>query len=253
MKKLFAIALMICLSPLGAKTFAQAPATPAPTPAAAPAKDAKASGGGDLYKKPLYKRPITVSASIGTLGFGVTGRLGITPHWRANIGLNYLSLNYNKTFNINGFQADVTASPKWGNVHVFGEWRPFLSSSFRVVGGLAYFFTGKADITIQPVGAYTFGEITLDGKKDIGQLYGNLNWGGLAPYLGIGLFKSQPTVHKIGVNLDLGMYMMHSPKSTIDGTLLFKENNISTTQVDDNLSNYRWMPNIQVNVSYRIK
>ncbi|MEI8280149.1 MAG: hypothetical protein WCG87_10325 [Bacteroidota bacterium] len=205
-----------------------------------------------LYNVPIYKRPLTVSASLGTNGIGVSARLGLSPHWRLSLGYNYTPINYTTTFSISSLQTSMDINIHLNNIHLFGEWRPFTSTAFRLVGGIAYFMDSKMNINVTPTNNYYYGLIPLT-PATIGKLYANLDYSGIAPYFGFGIFKGQPAPGKFAVNMDFGTYVLSSPRSTITGTNLFADPQVDTKQLDKNIAGWRWLPIVQVNVSYRIK
>ncbi len=203
-----------------------------------------------IYEKPLLQRPLSASLHLGTQGIGASAKLAIKRQINVRVGFSYLPVSHNMEFKLSGYTSDVKLSSAFGNVHVLGEYRPFAGSSFRVVGGLAYFFAGEAKADLQPKGTYKFGDIPVSGQQ-VGKVEGTIDWKGIAPYLGIGLFNSMPT-KKFNVTLDLGTYYLSAPEVTIDGTNMLKDNKDNEPVVEDNLKGYRWMPVMQVNFNYRI-
>lgn len=263
MKKLFTsicIGSFCSLIALNANAQNNTPANTNNTTIASPKPGAATSGtqaepsqvNTDLYKVPVYKRPLTVSASLGTNGLGLSARLGLTPHWRLSLGYNYTPITYTTTFSISSLQTSMDINTHLNNIHLYGEWRPFLSTAFRFVGGLAYFMDSKMNIDVTPTNNYYYGLIPLT-PPTIGKLYANLDYSGIAPYFGFGIFKGQPAPGKFAFNMDFGTYVLSSPRSTITGTKLFADPQVDTKQLDKNIAGWRWLPVIQFNLSYRIK
>ena len=202
------------------------------------------------YEKPLLQRPKTVSVLLGTQGIGLSGKLAVMPQLNVRLGFSYMAANYNMDFDLADFDAEIKADGSLGNVHLLAEYRPFPRSSFRVVGGFAYFFSGKATVEAQPKGTYSYGDIPITGDQ-VGKLTGTVDWGGIAPYIGIGLFNSMPE-KKFNVTMDLGTYYLSKPKTTLEGTNMLANNKENEAQLDENLKGYRWLPVLQVSFNYRI-
>ena len=220
--------------------------------AGASGSEKAATSNPELYKTPIYKRPLTVSAFIGTQGIGVSGRLAITPKWRVRLGYAYTPIVYTTDLNVAGFNSHLGVYSHFNNVHLLAEFRPFLTSSFRFVAGLSYFFDSKMNVDLDPKSNYSYGNITLT-PKDLGSLKATLDYSGIAPYLGFGIFKGQPAPGKFAVNMDFGTYMLSSPKTTVTGSKLLADPQVDTKQLDKNIEGWRWLPVVQLNVSYRIK
>jgi hypothetical protein len=121
----------------------------------------------------------------------------------------------------------------------------------RLVGGAGYLIQGQGNIMMTPTGNYTFSNYNLTGAE-VGTLDMKVNWEGVAPYLGIGVFKSFPSTF-FNFNLDLGTYYLTQPKTKIVGTNLLVDNNQLEPQFNDNLKDYRWLPVLQLNFNFRIK
>src|SRR5690606_32248874 len=115
-------------------------------------------------------------------------------------------------------------------VHLLADYAPFKTDLFRVVGGLGYLFQAGGGMQFFPKGTYKYGDISLTGEE-VGQLDIDLSWEGVAPYLGLGLFKSIPK-RRFNINLDLGTYFMKSPESTVVGTNLLSKNQAMEAQLE---------------------
>lgn len=203
-----------------------------------------------VYEQPVFQRPISVSIGLGSAGIGASGKLRFSPHWYGRFGFSTLPIIYSGAIKLYGYNTDFKVSTNFTNIHLFAEYQPFRTTSVRVVGGFAYFVSGNVKGTIKNQDPVSYGQIVLQ-PSDVGEVDATIDWKGLAPYLGIGLFKGIPK-KQFGVNLDLGTYYFVSQKVTMTGTKLLENNNQNEQQLKENLNSYRWLPVLQINFSYRL-
>lgn len=196
--------------------------------------------------------PISVQLQAGTQGVGADVRYGIYPTLSARLGGSFIPINTGNSLSFSGFTTDYSADVKVFNVHLLADYVPFKAMrGFRIVGGAAYLYKADGGLVLSPTGNYTFGNYNLTGPE-IGKLNMNVNWKGVAPYLGIGLFKSFPS-NFFNFNLDLGTYYLTAPSTRITGTNLLVDNNQLEPQFNDNIKDYRWLPVLQLNFNFRLK
>ena len=58
---------------------------------------------------------------------------------------------------------------------------------------------------------------------------------------------------RFNLNFDLGTFYLPSPKVTVVGTKLLKNNEDLGVRLTEDLKTYRWMPMLQLNFTYLIK
>jgi hypothetical protein len=106
-------------------------------------------------------------------------------------------------------------------------------------------------LRISPSDNYTYGDLVLS-EEQIGYVDLNINWKGLAPYLGLTL--GQNISQKIfSVKFDLGTYLLNKPDAAITGTGLLEGNSSQTKQFQSNIKNYRWLPVLQINFNFKLR
>jgi hypothetical protein len=215
-------------------------------------KDGKA----ELYPKPVVQTPFQHSLSLqlqaGTQGVGADLRFGILSRLSIRGGLSFIPVKANNVLSLPGFQSTNSANINFYNAHLLADFVPFKGMrGFRLVGGAAYLYKANGDLSIIPTGTYTYGSLTATGA-DIGNLNMNVSWKGIAPYMGIGLFKSFPN-HRFNVNLDLGVYHLSEPKTHIVGTGLLSANYQLESKFNENLKGWRWPPVVQLNFNFKLK
>ncbi|EHQ30426.1 hypothetical protein [Mucilaginibacter paludis] len=196
--------------------------------------------------------PVSVQLQAGTQGIGADVRYGVYPNLSARLGGSFVPINTGSSLSISGFNTDYSADVKIFNVHLLADYVPFKNiKNLRVVGGAAYLYKANGGLVLSPTGSYTFGNYNLTGPE-IGKLDMDVSWKGVAPYLGVGLFKSFPS-NLFNFNLDLGTYYLTAPSTRITGTNLLVDNNQLEPQFNDNLKGYRWLPVLQLNFNFKIR
>jgi hypothetical protein len=202
------------------------------------------------YDKPLFQRPLSVSLGLGSAGIGIEGKLGVHRKWNLRLGTSMLPFNYTGNILFEDIKANTKVSSHFNKVQLLAEFKPF-GSSFRIVGGLAYFYKGSLNIIQASEGTYKIGNTIVTGEQ-VGKLDFTADWKGIAPYLGLGLFKDMPK-KKFNVSLDLGTYYLSAPKVDLSGTGLLEDNSENQEQLEENLQGYRWLPVLQFNLNYKLQ
>lgn len=201
---------------------------------------------------PGIKGALSLQLQAGTQGVGADLRYAFLPSLSLRLGASFIPVTVKDAFSFSGFESRNDVDVKFSNVHLLADFVPFTNmKGFRLVGGAGYLFEANGGVNVVPTGKYNFGEIALTpaqvGKVDI-----DVSWQGLAPYLGIGLFKSFPK-NLFNINIDLGSYYLTTPKTTIVGTGMLSGNNSQEDLINSNMSSYRWLPVAQLNFNFKLK
>lgn len=133
-------------------------------------------------------------------------------------------------------------------IGVLGEYSLF--SALRVVAGGAVISNTQVDGYLKPSKGMEFGELSISPEQ-IGTLAANVSFNGFAPYIGLGIGRSTPK-KRFGINVDLGSYYMSPAKVTIDATKLLAPNKQQEGLLENNLSSFRWMPTLQLNLNFKL-
>ncbi|MDQ8006051.1 MAG: hypothetical protein REI64_14710 [Pedobacter sp.] len=196
------------------------------------------------------KRPIAVQLNVGTQGIGAAVNYGVYEKLALRLGVNAIPIKANDVFKISGFNSTSHVSADFYNIHLLADYTPFKQQPwFRLVGGFAYFLKANGNVRIIPSDDYKYGDLTLT-EDQIGYVDLNVDWKGLAPYLGLGFLKTFPK-RKFNINLDLGTYYLNKPEADIIGTGILTGNSSQTEQFQSNIKNYRWLPILQLNFNYK--
>jgi hypothetical protein len=198
-----------------------------------------------------FVSPISLQVLVGSQGVGADVKYGFLPKLSGRLGFGIIPINANRGFQFFGFPVQGQFSTSFSNVHLLADYSPFNTNSFRLVGGASYITEGKATAVITPSGGYNIGSQSLT-KDQIGVLQADVTWKGVAPYLGIALFKGFPG-RLLNVNLDVGTYYLSRPGTSFTGTKLLSDNDANNIQFNKNMQGYRWMPVVQLNFNLRIR
>lgn len=196
--------------------------------------------------------PVSLQLQAGTQGVGADVRYGLQEKLSLRAGASFIPVNTSSNLSVSGFTTDYTADVKLFNLHLLADYAPFSSmKGLRLVAGGAYLYKADGGLVLTPTGNYNFGNYALTGA-DVGVLNMDVTWKGVAPYIGLGLFKSFPN-HFFNFNLDLGTYYLSSPSTHITGTNMLNGNYQLEPQINENMKDYRWLPVLQLNFNFRLK
>jgi hypothetical protein len=196
-------------------------------------------------------RPVSVQVLVGSQGIGADVKYGILPKLSGRAGFGIIPVTVNGVFGFSSITTENQLSARFSNVHLLADYSPFNSGRFRIVGGAAYLVKGNANVLITPTGNYQFGNSTVNSSQ-VGVLQASVDWKGVAPYLGVSLFRAFPSKF-FNTNIDIGTYYLSSPGTSLTGTKMLADNSSEEPQFNKNMQGYRWLPVIQLNFNFRIK
>jgi hypothetical protein len=183
----------------------------------------------------------------GLATIGYSSPISSSFNWRvqASGGLNA---------SLDGVRDGVTAtgSLKASNFGAYGDWFPFESSGFRLVGGLSANDI-QADLKAAGSGTATIGNKTVSMT---GQYYNvNLKFAGTTPYLGIG-YGHQSTSKGLGFYADIGVmvgdFTVSSSTSLVTSGLVSQADvNAQNNKMRDGIGSIGFMPSASIGVLYR--
>jgi hypothetical protein len=200
---------------------------------------------------PSFLHQKSVQLSFGTQGIGAEFNYGITHNLALSAGGNVAALKASNLFKISGLNSTSKVSADFYKVHLLADYTPFENLRWlRFVGGAAYFFKASGDATIYPEDRYKYGDLELSPDQ-IGNVTFDIDWKGLAPYLGLGFADIFPR-RSFNVNFDLGTYYLDRPVANITGTGILSGNASQSGQLQQNLRNYRWLPVLQINFNLKL-
>jgi hypothetical protein len=196
---------------------------------------------------------VTLSATIATQGVGLDVKFAPVPKFAVRVGASILPISGGGVYKVRSEPTDVDFDVKFANAHLMLDWHPFLketglSRKVVVTAGAGYFWEAKGDVVVSYRGTYKYGDILIP-SEDLGKLYGNVEWKKVAPYLGFG-FENVFPAHKFNVGFAVGTYYLGEPDATLTGTNYLAQNTSNSQQLQKNMSYYRFMPVLQVNLNF---
>jgi hypothetical protein len=192
-----------------------------------------------------------IGLHAGTSGFGLNFKYNFLDHSSVRLGTSMIPFSYSTIQNL-GADFKIDAKATYNNIHLLYEYQPFKSvKGIRLVAGAGYFVSAMTNAKLTPDNNITAGITTLTADE-IGDLTVKIDSKGFAPYLGLGFGKSIPS-KRLNVNFDLGSFYLPTPTATAEGTKLLADNQELANTLTANLSDYRWLPVLQLNINYLIK
>lgn len=153
---------------------------------------------------------IGITGEVGTTGIGGHASLPLNPQLNLRVGFGRLGYSYSGHTD----SVDYDLSLKGRTYDALLDWYPTAGASFRVTAGIVY-NGNKIDVRAKP-GAT--GNYTLQGNvysaADVGQVTGKVDFGKLAPYLGVGWSTGQKE-KGWSVSSDVGLMFQGSPRTTL--------------------------------------
>jgi hypothetical protein len=196
---------------------------------------------------------VTLSATIATQGVGLDIKFAPIPQFAVRVGASILPISGGGVYKVRSEPTDVDFDVNFANAHLLFDWHPFLketglSRKIVVTAGAGYFWEAKGDVVVSYRGTYKYGDILIP-SSDLGQLYGSVEWKKVAPYLGFGFENVFPS-KKFNVGFAVGTYYLGEPDATLTGTNYLSQNTSNQQQLQKNMSYYRFMPVLQVNLNF---
>lgn len=186
-----------------------------------------------------------VGARAGTTGLGLEGTWRLTDS--VNLRGGYYAFDYGTDLEEDGVEYD--GDLRLRNAAVFADWHPF-GGTFRLSAGGVQSgneFQGTAD-----------GDIEVGDNTYAAQLQADVDWSGLAPYLGVG-FGNAMSGGRLTFSLDLGVMFTGSPEVRLDGSVddpaleaeFADDLERERANLEDELSDVKYYPVISLGFAYR--
>lgn len=196
-----------------------------------------------------------VNLQVGNTGGRLFYNHSIAKNSRlmGRIGLNYFA--YRKAIRLDVDKGSfIIIDPDFviGTIETSVRWQVFSNRALYVSSGLAYNWHPALNAKIQAENKLNFGGIELT-PENVGIINIGFQWRQFMPYLGIGLGKSYPK-HRVSIGGEFSVYYMGKPKVNLDYTGFLETTTIDEqiAVVENNLSNYRFLPTLNLTLTYRL-
>jgi hypothetical protein len=199
--------------------------------------------------------PHSISLHLGTTGLGVFYNRELSRSHRLflRVGCSYLA--YRQLIRLkatsDGYIAikpDLTI----GIAQAALRWYPFRRGTLFLTGSVGYMWHPDLRFIITAEN-----KLDLDGlvltPEDVGTVDLGFRWHPVVGYLGWGFGRSIP-IRRFGVGFEMGVYYLGKPsvELTYEGFLETTTIDEQIPTVERNLANYRYLPSINVTISYRL-
>lgn len=222
------------------------------------AKVTYAQGGGGIPRltyKYGYPQPLAVGIHVGTTGFGLHIYKPISKEFGARLGFSHMPFSTNILGSYSDKELSTDISARSTNISLLFGWNPFVNNggffrSFSVQLGGAYFTQVKGSLKSHLKDPYQYGDIIVDPEL-VGTITTDVKWKKTVnPYAGIG-WTNIVVSRQFSMNVDLGMYYLSKPSVSMQATGLLEENVNNAATIEHNIKNYRYLPRVEVGISYR--
>lgn len=199
----------------------------------------------------IQKHQKSIQLNLGSQGIGAEFNYGLSSHFTLRLGANVIPIKVKNVYDIEDFNSTTNLKADFQNIHLLADYTPFKKAAWiRLVAGAAYFMKATGNIRATPTDNYNYGDLLLTAEQ-VGYLDMNIDWKGVAPYVGLGIGRIIPH-KKFNINFDLGVYNLTTPKASITGTGLLSGNSSQSKQFQQNVSDYRWLPVGQLNLNFKL-
>jgi hypothetical protein len=206
----------------------------------------------------LANRPIrqAISLQLGTTGAGIYYNREVSSARRLMLRVGGQYFAYHRLIQVKAasdsyvnIKPDLTIGLAQANL----KWHPFQRSSFFLTGGLAYSWHPDMRFVITAENTLNFDGLELT-PQDVGTVNLGFRWHPVVGYLGWGFGRSFPN-KRLGAGVEMGVFYLGKPRVSLD-----YEGFLETTTIDEqvavveqNLSGYRYLPTINLTLSYKIR
>lgn len=196
---------------------------------------------------------VTLSATASTQGLGADVKVSFVPQFGVRAGVSILPFNWQTVYTGRSEPTDLNLEADFANAHLMFDWHPIadrnnLMDQLVVTAGAAYWWKDQGTAVISYRGTYKYGDILVP-SDDLGQLTGRVEWKKVTPYIGFGL-ENVLTTSKVNLGFAIGTYYMGEPDATLTGTKMLAANTSNSEQFQKNMSFYRFLPVLQVNLNF---
>jgi hypothetical protein len=199
-----------------------------------------------IYTSGLRAQDYAASLKISTLGVSVEGYRSLSSQFNVRLGIADFPYNANNVASSSTYSAN--ADLKLLSVSALADWFPF-ESNIRVTGGLMINLN-KVNIALTPKKTYTQGNIIYTPAK-LGQLFADLTFNKVAPYLGIGLGNPTAGAQGLGFTFDIGTFYQGGPKVSMSATQLLTPSASQSGILQNDIKNLVLYPVLSFGLYYK--
>lgn len=193
--------------------------------------------------------------NLGNYGFGVDYARNMTEKITLRGRLQALPFKLEDfgSLSLNGKPTVIDTDVKIHNASVLADWYPFKNSSFKLIGGVSYFFNNElsSDILVNETVSLGEGGEFVFTPEDLGRISIDVEWNKVAPFLGLGFGRAVPN-KIVALSVEVGAFYVGEPKVGMDVDGLLAGTAESADDLEAAISTYSFLPQINARIAFRI-
>ena len=204
----------------------------------------------------------SVGLNLGTHGIGLDYARNMTEKitLRGRVQALPLKVEDFTSLELDGKPTIIDADVKIHNASILADWYPFKNSSFKIMGGISYFFNNEVSTDILVDETVYLGEDGDDPDsegdfifypEDLGRIGIDIEWNKVAPYFGIGFGRAVPN-KAVALSLEMGAFYVGEPKVGMSATGLLAGTEESASDLEDALNTYSLIPQINARIAFKL-
>lgn len=198
-----------------------------------------------------YDGRSAIAINISSVGIGLEYAHNLNEHLNARLRFNAFQLSdLEQALELSGAPTLVTANVNIFTTDLLLEYLPFPQRNFKLVVGGSFISSGKGDVNIAYNESIKYGDIII-APEDIGDMTIGVDYGGFAPYMGLGWGRAVPR-KRVGFGIEIGTYYVGSPEVTLTATNMLVNTSQEEGQLQENMGDYKWFPFLNMRLSFRL-
>lgn len=191
-----------------------------------------------------------LSLNLGTLP-GLELNYAIKPRLTARLSYGYLQYKPDFSLTVSEQKLNMNGAVKMSVPALSLVFTPSPSGIFKIVGGAAYITRGKADLHFRAAENYEVNGETYT-PDEVGEINYVMDYTStLAPFAALGVGRSIPR-KRIGVGVELGSFLLSSPKITLTGTEKLVSMSEEASTIENNTKDWKYWPILNLKINVRL-
>ena len=196
---------------------------------------------------------------VGTYGFGAHyfQPFGAGQQFGVRLGIGFMPIKTSLSGNYGGRDTESDVKASFNNADLHFSWFPLKSQDnflqyFTINAGAVYLFKLEGEGTTRLKEGYQMGDIMIS-PEDVGVIKTTVDWERkVNPAVGLG-FNNIRLNSNLALSANLGCAFLSSPKVSMEANGLLANNTGNTAIIEENMKNYKYLPKLEVGISYLIR
>lgn len=191
-----------------------------------------------------------LAISAGSPGFGIQYARKLSPKFNIIAAYHFFNIDdYERPLTISGEPVTTTTNLESGIIDLGLEYLPFKKSSFNLHAGIGILSKVNVNTVLLYANEVEYGDVTVS-QEEIGEINADINWKGVAPYVGIGFGRAIPK-KRLGLSLKMGTYFTNAPEVNLTATNLLSNTANQEENLEEALNTFKLIPRIQLKLAYK--